>query len=263
MTTTYIVIPARYQSTRLPEKPLLEIAGKPMIQHVYEQAQKTKADRVIIAADDDRIVKNAKLFNAEAYLTSSSHQSGTERIGEISDKLKFHDNDTVINLQCDEPMISPEIIDQLIDKLNEDTALKAATLCEPLTNIEELFNPNVCKVVKDQKNYALYFSRAPIPWDRTLFSVETHCSESSKQTTLSKDFLYYRHIGIYAFRTIFLKQYISWSPSPLEKIEALEQLRILWHGERIYVTEAVASSGYGVDTKADLDLVRKLLTNQR
>lgn len=246
----YIIIPARYQSSRLPGKPLADIAGKPMIQHVYEQAKKSKADHVIIATDDDRVIVAAKLFEGKVCLTAASHQSGTERISEVIDQLNISDEDIIINIQGDEPFIPPAIINQVIDRLTTEQIAKVATLCEPIYSIDEVFNPNINKVIIDKKGYAIYFSRAPIPYYRDGFS----------NKKMPADFNYYRHVGIYGYRAGFVKQYSQWEPSPIEKIENLEQLRILYYGEKIAVDIAIEKSGIGIDTPEDLALARKLMT---
>jgi 3-deoxy-manno-octulosonate cytidylyltransferase (CMP-KDO synthetase) len=245
---TYIVIPARYQSSRLPGKPLADIAGKPMIQRVYEQAQKSKADRVIIATDDDRIINATKTFNGEACLTATTHQSGTERIAEVIDQLDIAGDDLIINIQGDEPFIPPALINQVIDRLAIEKTAKVATLCEKIQSANDLFNPNINKVIIDKNGYAIYFSRAPIPYYRDGFS----------DKKLPEHYDYYRHIGIYGYRAAFVKQYISWPPSPIEKIECLEQLRVLYYGEKIAVDIATEAPGIGIDTPEDLERARKI-----
>ncbi len=248
--TIHVIIPARYDSSRLPGKVLLDIAGQPMIQRVYEQAKKSKADSVIIATDDDRIVAAAKSFKAQVCLTASMHRSGTERISEAIEKLGLDENDIVVNVQGDEPLLPPELIDQVAAHLKNDKSLKMSTLCEPISELKEIFDPNIVKVVRDAKGYAIYFSRASIPWYRDGFN------QIEKQ--LPADFSYYRHIGLYAYRAGFIKQYVNWFVSPLEQIESLEQLRVLWHGERIYVDIAQKPHGLGIDTPQDLERVRRM-----
>ena len=252
----YIIIPARYQSTRLPGKMLLTLGGKnnkPIIQHVYEQASKSHANDVIIATDNKEIVDTCTAFGAKIYMTKSSHKSGTERIAEVIELHNIQDEDIIINIQGDEPFISPTIIDQLIDNIKQ-TELKCATLCEPISSAKQLFDPHITKVIANNKNEAIYFSRAPIPWDRERFN--------SEQKGLSKNFTYMRHIGIYAYRADFVKRYVNWEPSPLEQIESLEQLRILWHGEKIHVEEAKGQSGLGIDTKHDLEKARLMVAEK-
>lgn len=246
---TYVVIPARYHSSRLPGKPLMDIAGKPMIQHVYEQASKASVDDVIIATDDERIVNAVKTFGGHVCLTKVSHQSGTERISEVIQQCNMRDTDTIVNIQGDEPFISLSLIEQLIKNLQEHAMASVATLCEPIKRIEDLFSPNVAKVLMDQKGYALYFSRAPIPWYRDGFALS--------ERRLPEAFIYYRHLGVYAYPASFVKQYVQWEASPVEKIESLEQLRVLWYGHKIHVEIAVESIGPGIDTAEDLERARK------
>lgn len=247
--SVYIIIPARYQSSRLPGKPLIEIAGKPLIQYVYEQAKKASADRVIIATDDARIENTVKKFHGEVCLTSVHHQSGTERLAEAVDLLGIHPKDIVINIQGDEPFIPPIIINQVIDRLNKDKKANIATLCEPMNSIEDVFNSNINKVILDHEGYAIYFSRAPIPYYRDGF----------KDKKMPKNFYYYRHVGIYGYRAEFIKQYVNWKPSAIEKIESLEQLRVLYYGEKIAVDVALEPSGIGIDTPEDLEKAREIM----
>lgn len=245
-----VIIPARYQSQRLPGKALIDIAGKPMIQWVYERAQASQAKRIIIATDDQRIVDVVDKFNGESCLTSNKHVSGTTRIAEVIDKLKLQDDDIIVNVQGDEPTIPPEIIDQVAHNLSEYKEAKMATLCEAITDTAEIFNPNIVKVVFDQIGYALYFSRAAIPWDRQGFS-------QLKKQTKGK---HYRHIGIYAYRADFIKQYIQWPACELEQLESLEQLRALWQGVKIHVAKANAVTYPGVDTPEDLKNIIDILS---
>lgn len=247
---TYIVIPARYDSTRLPGKPLVDLAGKPMIQHTYENASKVSEATVVIAPDDARIESAAKNFGANVCLTSKNHTSGTERIAEVIDKLKLEDDDIIVNLQCDEPFLPPEIVEQLVNNM-KSISVNMATLCEPIDSLDDVFNPNNVKVVFDKDNYALYFSRAPIPWCRDEFN------KQPKQ--LPKNVTYYRHIGIYAYRAGFVKRYVGWQPSILESTECLEQLRVLANGEKIHIDIAVSSPGIGIDTQDDLNKALELL----
>ncbi|EGN75616.1 3-deoxy-D-manno-octulosonate cytidylyltransferase [Idiomarina sp. A28L] len=244
-----VVIPARYDSTRLPGKPLADIHGKPMIQHVYERALNSGAAEVIVATDDDRIMKVVKEFGGRVMRTSVEHQSGTERLAEVVDRLALSDEQVVVNVQGDEPFIPPEIICQVAENLASQRHAPMATLAVPLTGSEELFNPNVVKVVSDAKNYALYFSRAAIPWDRERFN------QNRDQVELLGN-LYRRHIGIYAYRAGFVARYAEWEPSPLELVESLEQLRVLWYGERIHVAEAIIEPPGGIDTPEDLERAR-------
>lgn len=243
-----VIIPARYQSTRLPGKPLADICGKPMIQWVYEQASKAGADRVIIATDDSRIEAVVKGFGGDVCMTSPNHESGTERLAEVIDKCGIASDEIVVNVQGDEPLIPPSIIRQVAKNL-ADSIAPMATLAVTIDEEEDVFNPNAVKVVTDAEGYALYFSRAAIPWDRDAFA---------KGETLTANPLL-RHIGIYAYRAGFINTYINWQPSVLEKIECLEQLRVLWYGEKIHVAVAKEAPAAGVDTQEDLDKVRAIL----
>ncbi|MBV4367794.1 3-deoxy-manno-octulosonate cytidylyltransferase [Erwinia phyllosphaerae] len=239
------IIPARYASTRLPGKPLIDIHGKPMIVHVMERARESGAERVIVATDNDDVARAVEAAGGEVCMTRSDHQSGTERLAEVIEKYQFADDALIVNVQGDEPMIPPVIIRQVADNLAKSSA-GMATLAVPVTSAEEAFNPNAVKVVRDAQGYALYFSRATIPWDRERFA-------RSKET-VGDNFL--RHIGIYGYRAGFIRRYVSWETSPLEQIELLEQLRVLWYGEKIHVDVAQAVPGAGVDTPEDLERVR-------
>lgn len=246
-----VIIPARHDSSRLPGKPLLDIAGKPMIQHVYERARESGADQIIIATDDQRIADSATEFGAEVCMTSADHRSGTERISEVISKTEMNDDAIVVNLQGDEPLMPPALIHQVAQNLFEHQAASVATLQEQIHTAADLFDPHVVKVISDQSGYALYFSRAPIPWDRDAFSISTE--------ELPETALHYRHIGLYAYRAGFIKQYVSWSACELEQMESLEQLRVLWHGHKIHVAQAEQPTESGVDTDKDLDRVRTAL----
>ncbi|CNH89291.1 3-deoxy-manno-octulosonate cytidylyltransferase [Yersinia frederiksenii] len=245
------IIPARYASTRLPGKPLAHIAGKPMVVHVMEQALASGATRVIVATDHPDVVKAVKDAGGEVCLTRADHQSGTERLAEVIERYGFADDDIIVNVQGDEPLVPPVIIRQVADNLAASSA-GMATLAVPIESSEEAFNPNAVKVVMDAQGYALYFSRATIPWDRERFA-------QSKET-IGDCFL--RHIGIYAYRAGFIRRYVNWAPSKLEQIELLEQLRVLWYGEKIHVAVAKAVPAVGVDTQEDLDRVRAIMLNQ-
>jgi 3-deoxy-manno-octulosonate cytidylyltransferase (CMP-KDO synthetase) len=235
-----VVIPARFASTRLPGKPLADIAGKPMIQWVWQQAMQSGASQVVIATDDSRVEQAALQFGATVVMTSESHHSGTERLAEVVKKLQLAADTVVVNVQGDEPFIPPAIIGQVAANLAAQQKARMATLSVPLSSIAEIANPNVVKVVTDQHGYALYFSRSAIPFDR----------DQAFSSALAKH--YRRHIGIYAYRAGFIQDYISWPVSTLEQIECLEQLRVLWQGEAIHVAEALEIPPIGVDTPADL-----------
>lgn len=246
-----VIIPARFGSSRLPGKPLLDIAGKPMVQHVWERARQSGAERVIIATDDSRIEQAAQAFGADVCMTSAEHASGTDRLEEVSRRLVLPADRIIVNVQGDEPLIAPELIRQVAANLQAHPAVRMATLCERIHDIQQVFNPNCVKVVCDARGYALYFSRAPIPWARDAF---THSRE-----LLPADTVHYRHIGIYAYRVSLLQQFILWPQAPHELSEALEQLRVQYQGERIHVEESCVQPGPGVDTAEDLERVRQWL----
>ena len=246
-----VIIPARYASSRLPRKPLADIAGKPMIQHVWKKAQQAGANRVIIATDHEEIEQVAKTFSAEVCMTSTEHNSGTERLAEVIEKMAIADDEIIVNVQGDEPLIPPVIIQQVAQNLAENQ-VNMATLAVKLETKEELFNPHCVKVVTDQKGMALYFSRAAIPFARD------HFADCNDAFVASQSYL--RHIGIYAYRAKFVNQYIRWQPTVLEKLESLEQLRALWYGEKIHVELAKEAPQVGVDTLEDLERVRQILS---
>lgn len=249
-----VVIPARYASTRLPGKPLADIHGKPMVQHVVEKALQSGADRVIVATDDQLVAQALAATGVEVCMTSPDHQSGTERLAEVCRHYGFAADTIIVNVQGDEPLIPPAIIRQVADNLAAATA-PMATLSVPIKDAEEAFNPNAVKVVTDKDGYALYFSRACIPWDRDRFAASDRAAGSHEQIGGH----YQRHIGIYAYRAGFIQRYVDWAPSVLEQVEALEQLRVLWYGEKIHVAQALEAPPVGVDTQADLEKVRALL----
>ncbi|WP_429155535.1 3-deoxy-manno-octulosonate cytidylyltransferase [Aeromonas veronii] len=249
-----VVIPARYASTRLPGKPLADIHGKPMVQHVVEKALQSGADRVIVATDDERVQQALLSTGVEVCMTSPDHQSGTERLAEVCRHYGFAADTIIVNVQGDEPLIPPAIIRQVADNLAAATA-PMATLSVPIKDAEEAFNPNAVKVVTDKDGYALYFSRASIPWDRDRFAASDRIAGSHEQIGDH----YQRHIGIYAYRAGFIQRYVDWAPSVLEQVEALEQLRVLWYGEKIHVAQALEAPPVGVDTQADLEKVRTFL----
>jgi len=251
MQKTYkVVIPARYASSRLPGKPLLPIAGKAMILHVCEKAALAGAEEVVVATDDQRILDCVKQAGFNAVMTSVSHNSGTERLTEVANVLQWADDTVIVNCQGDEPLIPPELIHKAASALIEQDIAQVASLCAPIDDVEEVFNPNAVKVVRDQQEYALYFSRAPIPWDRDCFPAKAADSAAS----------HFRHIGIYSYTASFLRRYITWPVSQLEQIESLEQLRILNMGERIFVPAVSKAPAAGIDTQQDLDRVNALLS---
>lgn len=245
-----IVIPARYGSTRLPGKPLLQIHGKPMVQRVWEQACRSGAERVVIATDDVRVFDVVRAFGADACMTSTAHPSGTDRLQQVVEELALDPDHIVVNVQGDEPLIPPQVIDQVAANLGNHAHAGIATLCEEICTVEDLTNPNVVKVVSNVQGMALYFSRAPIPWPRDAFM--------QGQGTMPSAGTWYRHIGIYAYRTAFLHQFVCWPPAPQEQIENLEQLRALHNGVRIHVDTAILRVPGGVDTEEDLNHVRRM-----
>jgi 3-deoxy-manno-octulosonate cytidylyltransferase (CMP-KDO synthetase) len=233
---TAIVIPARYASSRLPGKPLLKETGKFLIQHVYEQACQSGAHDVIVATDDDRIFREVVAFGGRAVMTRADHPSGTDRIAEAAKKL---DADVIVNLQGDEPLIEPAVIDLLPDLLKQDPAADVATLAAPITSLEQWRDPNCVKVVRDSCGRALYFSRSPIPHVR-----------DGQPDFLRQPPLFLQHLGLYAYRRAFLLKLATLRPEPLEEVEKLEQLRVLAIGRCIQVG-IVEHAGRGVDTPAD------------
>ncbi|VAX14453.1 3-deoxy-manno-octulosonate cytidylyltransferase [hydrothermal vent metagenome] len=246
-----VVIPARYASLRLPGKPLRLLAGKTMLEHVYLRACQSGAGDVIIATDDARIHEAAKSFNARVCLTANTHTSGTERLAEVVSICDFDDNDIVVNLQGDEPLMPTACIEQVAQALQNNPDAQVSTLCARIYQADEIFDPNIVKVVRDKNESALYFSRAPIPWLRGKF--DQQAVEASEQ------FEHYRHIGLYAYRAGYIKTYVNQSAAMMEEAESLEQLRVLWHGGKIVVPEANEIPGPGVDTEEDLKKVEALL----
>lgn len=245
-----VIIPARFASTRLPGKPLVDIAGKPMIQHVYERALQSEARAVYIATDDVRIHDAALSFTENVHMTLTSHQSGTDRIQEVAAQLGLDAQEIVVNVQGDEPLIPPAAINQVAANLLEHRGAGIASLYESITSLEELLNPNAVKVVTDLQGFALYFSRSPLPWHKGL---PEQLEEGAGR----------RHIGIYAYRVAILNQFVSWGAAPLEISERLEQLRAMSHGVRIHMAHAIEKIPAGVDSPEDLDAVRKLLATKQ
>ena len=245
-----VIIPARFASTRLPGKPLLDIAGKTMIQRVYEQACKSSALEVIVATDDARIEAAAIAFGAKVIMTSSQHESGTDRLQEVVSKLGLKNDDIVVNVQGDEPLIPPQVIDQVAANLAGSEA-GISTLSEIIVDAEFVFDPNIVKVVSDAQGYALYFSRAPIPWCRATYQP----GRGELPTIMPVQ----RHIGIYGYRVSLLHDFVKWGPCALEKTESLEQLRAMWHGVKIHVEPALETPPPGIDTQEDLDRVLRYL----
>jgi 3-deoxy-manno-octulosonate cytidylyltransferase (CMP-KDO synthetase) len=242
--TFKVVIPARYASSRLPGKPLLDIAGKAMVIRVAEQANKSGATEVVIATDFEKIMQVANDNDIKAVMTRVDHASGTDRIAEVAQQLNWDDDDIVVNVQGDEPLIDPQLIQEVALTLGHSRNAVMATACHTINDEASMLNSNVVKVVMDIDGNALYFSRSPIPYPR---------DEAHKQNIKA-----HRHIGIYAYRVGFLKQYAELSVTELEQIESLEQLRVLHHGYKIAVTVTDHAPASGVDTQADLDHIRSL-----
>ncbi|KTD07063.1 3-deoxy-manno-octulosonate cytidylyltransferase [Legionella jamestowniensis] len=241
----HVIIPARYQSTRLPGKLLMEIAGLSVIQRVYQQALKANPSSVIIATDSSAIAEHAESFGATVKMTAIHHQSGTDRIAEVVASASFAPEDIIVNVQGDEPFIAPQLIAQVAENLsNSQTSM--ATLCWPLEHDHQLQNPNIVKVVRDRFNNALYFSRSAIPANR------------DKPESINR---VYRHIGLYAYRAAFLLDFVQWPVCELETSEALEQLRVLWAGHKIRVEQACTQPLQDINTQEDLLLARKLVSS--
>ena len=248
--TYHIVIPARYASERLPGKMLLDLGGKPLLQHVWERAVESSADSVVIATDDDRIVKAARGFGAKVVLTSAAHQSGSDRIVECADIMGWPDNYLVVNLQGDEPLMPPACLNQVAVLLDKQPECEVASLYWPVTEAEEVSNPNAVKVVVDYAGHALYFSRSPIPYPRNYADI---------QVAIDAGVGWKRHLGIYAYRLSALRRYTTAAPTPLEKAERLEQLRVMEQGGAIAMAMACEFIPPGVETEEDLYRVRKLI----
>ncbi|HEV8502149.1 MAG TPA: 3-deoxy-manno-octulosonate cytidylyltransferase [Casimicrobiaceae bacterium] len=238
----HVVIPARWASSRFPGKPLADLAGRPMVVRVCERAAQSGAASVHVATDDERIASAVRAAGHGIVMTRADHPSGTDRIAEAASLLKLENRDIVVNVQGDEPLISPKLIAQVAQLLERLKDASVSTACHAIHDEPSLASPNVVKVVMDAQGYALYFSRSRIPYPREQGGV---C---------------YRHAGIYGYRVEFLKRYAALAPSPLEKAEALEQLRVLWHGYRIAVAVSEAEIPPGVDTPQDLEAVRRMLS---
>ena len=246
-----VLIPARMASSRLPDKPLADIAGLPMVVRVAQRAQQSAATRVVVAADDARIVAACQTHGIDAVLTRTDHPSGSDRLAEACDLLKLQDNDVVVNVQGDEPLIDPASIDAAAQLLQTRNDCSMSTLAHAIDNVADFANPNVVKVVLDARNTALYFSRAPIAWWRDGFA--------NGVTTLPNP-APLRHIGLYGYRVGFLREFPKLAQAPIEITESLEQLRAMWHGHRIAVHVTEHAPGPGVDTPEDLERVRALLS---
>lgn len=244
-----VVIPARFGSSRFPGKPLALIGKKPMIQHVVERAKEAGAENIIVATDDERI-RNIVVGFAHVCMTSVSHQSGTERIAEVIEKENISSNAIVVNVQGDEPFIPAENIKQVANNLANAPQCKMATLSTPIANVEDVFNPNIVKVLVNEKGESIYFSRSPIPFERDYMMANPKSANTA---------LYKRHIGIYAYRADYVQQYVAYTPSQLEQIESLEQLRAVWYGDKIHCEVAIAPPPVGIDTPEDLERLLKTI----
>jgi len=250
-----VLIPARYASTRLPGKPLADIAGKPMVVRVAENARNSGAARVVVATDDARIADAARAHGVDSCLTRSDHPTGTDRLAEAAIALGLADDAIVVNVQGDEPLLAPALVARMAALLASRPEAAIATACHPIHDAAEAFNPNVVKVVLDRAGFALYFSRATIPWAREAFAP---ARAGAPPDHLPEGLPIYRHYGLYAYRAAFLRRFPTLTPAPIERFEALEQLRALWHGERIVVEVTAGTPAPGVDTPEDLERVRTL-----
>jgi len=245
-----VVIPARYASTRLPGKPLADLAGKPMVVRVVEAVQNSGAAEIIVATDDVRVQEAVSKYGHQVTLTRADHPSGTDRIAEVALQFGWQDDDIVVNVQGDEPLIEPALVAEVAQALANDRAASIATAAHAIKDIAEFLNPNVVKVVTADSGRALYFSRAPIPWHRDGFALQ--------RESMPEGFIARRHIGLYAYRAGFLRCYGQLTPAPLEQWEALEQLRALWHGYHIQVIDCMHFPEAGVDTPEDLARVQAI-----
>ena len=245
-----VVIPARYSSTRLPGKPLIDVAGKPMVQRVYEQAKQSSASSVVVATDDYRIQSVVEAFGGVSCMTSPTHPSGTDRLQEVAKLLEYEDDQVVVNVQGDEPLMPPDAIDQVAAIL-EDPDIQIATLGEPIIDVEDFQDQNVVKVVIDGNGCALYFSRAPVPWARE--------ESSGIDAKLPRQIHAIKHLGIYSYRVSMLNAYVNWPQTDLEQVEKLEQLRVLWYGVKIHTAISRVPIPPGIDTEKDLQRVIQLI----
>jgi 3-deoxy-manno-octulosonate cytidylyltransferase (CMP-KDO synthetase) len=245
-----VVIPARHASSRLPGKPLLDIAGKPMVVHVAEQAAKSGAEEICVATDHVAIADAVVCYGFQAVMTRADHASGTDRIAEVAQQMGWGEQEIIVNVQGDEPLIDPQLIREVAGNLASHPEAAMATASHPIHDKTSVFNPNVVKVVCDKHGYALYFSRAPIPYARDAYA-------AGGEVPVGLDVQ--RHIGLYAYRAGFLNLYSQLSPAVMESFEALEQLRVLWHGYKISVAVTEHAPAVGVDTPEDLERVRKIL----
>ena len=249
ITPFMVVIPARLASSRLPNKPLADIAGMPMVVRVAQRAQQSQASKVVVAADHPSIVQACEAHGVFAIMTRDDHPSGSDRLAETCQQLGWDDDTIVVNVQGDEPLMSPDLINQVATLLKERPEASMSTAAHAIDSVAEFTNPNVVKVILDARQLAMYFSRAPIPWWR---------DGNLQGLTALPAPLPLRHIGIYGYRVVFLKKFPKLTQAPVEIIEALEQMRALWHGHKIAVHVTDQAPGPGVDTPEDLHLVRGL-----
>lgn len=245
-----VIIPARYQSSRFPGKPLADINGKPMIQHVVERALEAGAQEIVVATDDARIAKVAEAFS-QVVMTSTMHTSGTERLAEVIKKQHITNDTIIVNVQGDEPFIPAENIKQVAHNLAKNPTMQMSTLCTPIESEEDVFNPNIVKVVTSNAGRALYFSRAVIPFSRNTMMQEVKSANPQD---------YYRHIGLYAYKAQYIQRYVEYPASSIEQLESLEQLRALWYGDAIHVDIARAKPPVGIDTPEDLQALMSYLS---
>jgi len=250
------VVPARLASTRLPNKPLADIDGKPMVVRTAERARASGASQVVVATDSAQVQSVVRAHGYDCVMTRPDHQSGTDRLAEVAAHFGWADEAVIVNVQGDEPLIDPALIQRVAAYLVQMTACSIATAAHPISDPADLFNPNVVKAVLDARGVALYFSRAPIPWSRDAYAADW--PDVGALSTRLPPFPVYRHIGLYAYRAAFLRTYPSLAQAPIEQAEQLEQLRALWHGERIAVLVTDHAPAPGVDTAADLDKVRAI-----
>lgn len=243
-----VLIPARYASTRLPGKPLADIAGKPMVVRVAERAMRSDAASVVVATDNAKVREACERHGIRVCMTREDHPTGTDRLAEAASILGLVDDDIVVNVQGDEPLLEPALMNRMAELLETRRDAAIATACHPIDDVAEAFAPNVVKVVLDAKGYAMYFSRATIPWARDAFALS--------RDALPEGLPLYRHYGLYAYRTSFLRAYPGLAPAPVERFEALEQLRALWHGYRIVVDVTQGTPAPGIDTPEDLARVQ-------
>ncbi len=248
-----VIIPARHAATRLPGKMLADVAGKPLVVRVLEQVQLSGAQRVVVACDHESIRAAVMASGGQALMTGTDHASGTDRLGEAAQQLGLADDDIVVNVQGDEPLIDVRLIDACARLLHSRTDCAVATACHPLQQAADMFNPNIVKVALDHANTALYFSRATIPWARDAFAAD--------KNLLPPGLPIYRHMGLYAYRVKFLRAFPALAPAAIEQFEALEQLRTLYHGYKIAVHMSLEPAAPGVDTQADLDHVRAIFVS--